>query len=77
MAVKTITIDLEAYHFLARQKREGQSFSEVIKERFGRQKTISGLLAAAPALLLEETTLETIETIIKDRKRNRARVPKL
>jgi predicted CopG family antitoxin len=77
MAVKTITVDMEAYELLARQKRAGESFSEVIKGHFGPKKTASGLLQALPSLTLEEATLDQIENQLKERRRHRAKAPRL
>ena len=77
MAVKTITIDLKAYDLLARCKREGQSFSEVIKEHFGAKTTASKLLRALPTLTLEDHTLDRIEQQVKRRRRHPARMPRL
>jgi len=45
MSVKTITIDMEAYELLSREKRDGQSFSQVIKAHFGPQPTAARFLA--------------------------------
>ncbi len=77
MAVKTITIDVDAYEILARQKRPGQSFSTVIKEHFGTRKTAAALLRALPSLTLKEGTLDQIEAQIKERRRHPARIPRL
>ena len=77
MAVKTITIDMEAYEILAREKQPGQSFSRVIKEHFGKRKTAATLLRALPSLMLEEETLDRIEEQIKERRRQPARIPRL
>ena len=73
MAVKTITIDIEAYETLARCKKPGQSFSQVIKERVGTRKTGQDLWNA----LASEETLDLIDAQVKVRRRNRARAPKL
>jgi len=76
MAVKTITLDLEAYETLARLKRPGQSFSQVIKQHFAGGSTGRDLLEAVKRFTLSEETLDAVEAQIRDRRRSRARVAK-
>jgi len=76
MAVKTITIDLEAYETLARRKRPGQSFSEVIKQHFAGGSTGQDLLEAVRRLSISANTLDAVEAQIRARRRSRARIPK-
>jgi len=77
MAVKTITIDLEAYEILSRRKRPGQSFSKVIKEQLGRGKTGADLRAALRQVRLSRETLDKVEAQLRQRRRNPARVTRL
>jgi predicted CopG family antitoxin len=77
MAVKTITIDLEAYGLLARRKRAGQSFSQVIKAHFGRQPTVGNFLAALEATRLSRETVDAIERQVKRRTASPARAVRL
>ncbi len=77
MAVKTITIDLEAYEALARRKRKGESFSRVIKEHFGRRSTGRDLTALLPEICLSDSTLRQLDGLVRGRRRDRARAPKL
>jgi predicted CopG family antitoxin len=77
MAVKTITIDLEAYDALARHKRPGQSFSQVIKAHFGPRKTVEAFRHALRDPLPSPATIDAIETVVKGRRSSRARIPKL
>ena len=67
MAVKTITIDLDAYEALRRRKRQGQSFSDVIKEHFTRGTTAAALRLAVQALEGDEATLNAVDGLIRDR----------
>ncbi len=76
MAVKTITIDLDAYEILARAKRPGQSFSAVIKERLG-AKTGRDLWAALARVAPSENLLDCVETQIRARRRSPARVRRM
>jgi predicted CopG family antitoxin len=76
MAVKTITIDLEAYEALARRKRPGQSFSEVIKEHFSGGSTGLDLLTAIRRDTLSNDAIAAVEAQIKARRRSRARIPR-
>lgn len=80
MAVKTITIDMEAYDLLARHKSEGQSFSQVIKAHFGEQPTAGRLLVRLRALRGVKTSDDFsghVRKLIRDRKLDPVRVPKL
>ena len=77
MAVKTITIDMEAYGLLSRQKAEGQSFSQVIKAHFGPQPTAGRFLARVRASRLSTDTLDAMERQVQARKLSPVRAVKL
>ena len=76
MSVKTITIDLEAYRLLAHMKREGQSFSQVIKAHFGRQPTAGGLREIVRALRVSEGALDAMDAEVRARRGSPARAMK-
>jgi len=76
MAVKTITIDVEAYERLARLKSPGQSFSQVIKEHFPAPATTAGdLLDRLDEAAISDETLHGIERAVEERRRHPVRVP--
>lgn len=67
MAVKTITIDMDAYEALKRRKRQGQSFSDVIKEHFTRGTTGAALRLAVRELGVDESTLDAVDAVVRER----------
>jgi predicted CopG family antitoxin len=73
MAVKTITIDLEAYGLLSRHKDAGQSFSQVIKAHFGRQPTAATLRKVLGTLRVSDEALDAMESQVRARRRSSAR----
>jgi predicted CopG family antitoxin len=77
MAVKTITIDLEAYSLLASRKREGQSFSAVIKENLGGKATAKDLLLVLSSLKVQDDTLDRIDEQVAQRRKDPAKAPRL
>ena len=77
MAVKTITIDTEAYEALVRHQLPGQSFSQVIKEHFGRLRTGRDLKAALKRMAVAEETLEALDRIVDGRRSSPARTEAL
>ena len=79
MAVKTITIDMEAYALLARRKTQGQSFSQVIKTHFGPQPTAArfrSLVRSAYGSRLSEDALDAMDRQVRARRRHPARAVK-
>jgi predicted CopG family antitoxin len=77
MAVKTITIDLEAYEQLARRKTAGESFSQVIKKHFGRQPTVADFKAIVRKVRFSDETLDAMEEQVRARRNSPARAVKL
>ncbi len=77
MAVKTITIDIQAYDALARQKMPGQSFSQVIKAHFGPRKTVAAFRRALRGTVVSEHTLKAVDDMVRSRKKSVARMPTL
>lgn len=73
MAVKTITIDMEAYAVLSRLKRGGQSFSDVIKERLGPVRTGRDLAAALEGLRPADSIITSIDAVVQGRQRHKVR----
>ncbi|HEX5110744.1 MAG TPA: antitoxin VapB family protein [Vicinamibacterales bacterium] len=73
MAVKTITIDVEAYGLLAAHKTAGQSFSQVIKAHFGRQPTAGRFRDLVRTVRVGSDALDAMERQVRDRRRHPAR----
>jgi len=80
MAVKTITIDLGAYGLLVRHKRDGMSFSDVIKEHFSGPMTAGAFKArmrSGRMRPMSKDLLDAVEQVIRDRAKDLVRYPEL
>ena len=67
MAVKTITIDMDAYGILASAKQGSESFSKVIKRRFSKVTTGRMLLSHLNEVCLSPSALKGVETVLAAR----------
>jgi len=70
VAVKTITVDMEAYDILAREKAEGESFSQVIKRKLGPPRASDELLRLLRGI--GPKTTKTIRKHLRQSRRERA-----
>jgi predicted CopG family antitoxin len=70
MASISIMISEQAYKILKAQKREGESFSDVILRTFPRGHPARILASLQDREPLDEETAESIRTVTKDLKRN-------
>ena len=70
MAVKTITIDMEAYNILKNEKMKGESFSQVIRRRLKKNSTAHNLLHNLNKFSLSEDTISNIDELINDRNKS-------
>lgn len=78
MAVKTITIDMEAYEILVQAKDGRESFSQVIKKTLSqKRKTARNLFDHLDDLLLEDTTIDAVERLIDSREDSLTDSPRL
>lgn len=76
MAVKTITIGVEAYERSAGLKKAGQSFSQVIQEHIPASAATAGdMLDRLDVTAVSDETLTGIERAIEERRRHPVRVP--
>lgn len=68
MAVKTITIDMEAYDTLVRARRGNESFSSVIKQTLGpTSNSAQGLLHHLDSLVVSDALLSDYERVLASR----------
>ncbi len=73
MAVRTITIDIDAYNLLSRHKGIGQSFSQVIKAHFGQQFTAATFRALVRGIRVSDDTLDAMDAQVRARSKDPAR----
>ena len=76
MAVKTITIDIEAYSLLSRHKADGQSFSQVIKQHFGPQPTAGRFSSLVRSIHVSEAAIDAMDRQVRNRRKDLARAVK-
>lgn len=75
MATKTITIDMEAYYRLKRNKQVNESFSQAIKRMIRRPIDFKQWIASIEKDPLSDKAADAIERVISDRSSRRNRRP--